>query len=69
MMRHIMQRYVDLGGVPSFEAAEAAVIANHPIGRLGHPEEIGGGVVYLCSSEASFVTGSEFVIDGGFTAV
>jgi len=55
--------------VPSREAAEAGVIAAHPIGRLGNPDEIGGGVVYLCSSAASFVTGSEFVIDGGFTAV
>ncbi len=69
MMHAIIDRYVQLGGVPSRQAAEAGVIAAHPIGRLGYPEEIGGGVVYLCSSEASFVTGSEFVIDGGFTAV
>ncbi len=69
MMHAIIDRYVELGAVPSREAAEAGVVAAHPIGRLGRPEEIGGGVVYLCSSEASFVTGSEFVIDGGFTAV
>jgi NAD(P)-dependent dehydrogenase (short-subunit alcohol dehydrogenase family) len=69
MMHAIIDRYVELGAVPSREAAEAGVIAAHPIGRLGYPEEIGGGVVYLCSAEASFVTGSEFVIDGGFTAV
>ncbi len=69
MMHAIIDRYVQLGGVSSREAAEAGVVAAHPIGRLGNPEEIGGGVVYLCSSEASFVTGSEFVIDGGFTAV
>lgn len=69
MMHAIIDRYVELGAVPSREAAEAAVVAAHPIGRLGHPEEIGGGVVYLCSPAASFVTGSEFVIDGGFTAM
>lgn len=46
-----------------------AIIAQHPIGRMGKPEEIGGGVVYLCSTAASFVTGCEFVIDGGFTSV
>ena len=69
MMHAIIDRYVQLGAVASREVAEAGVIAAHPIGRLGYPEEIGGGVVYLCSSEASFVTGSEFVIDGGFTAV
>jgi len=69
MMHAIIDRYVELGAVPSREVAEAGVVAAHPIGRLGDPEEIGGGVVYLCSSDASFVTGSEFVIDGGFTAV
>lgn len=69
MLHSMMQRYVDIGAVPTREVAEAAIIANHPIGRLGTPEEIGGGVVYLCSSDASFVTGSELVIDGGFTAI
>jgi NAD(P)-dependent dehydrogenase (short-subunit alcohol dehydrogenase family) len=69
MLDSMMQRYVDIGAVPAREVAEAAIVANHPIGRLGTPEEIGGGVVYLCSSAASFVTGSELVIDGGFTAI
>jgi NAD(P)-dependent dehydrogenase (short-subunit alcohol dehydrogenase family) len=69
MVRTMMDRYVELGMAESRAAAEAGVAAAHPIGRLGEPEEIGGGVVYLCSSAASFVTGSEFVIDGGFTAV
>jgi NAD(P)-dependent dehydrogenase (short-subunit alcohol dehydrogenase family) len=65
----MMQRYVDLGAVPSVQAAKAGIIAQHPIGRIAEPEEIGGGVVYLCSTAASFVTGSELVIDGGFTSV
>lgn len=39
-----------------------------PLGRLGTPEEIAYGVLYLASDEASFVTGSELVIDGGYTA-
>ncbi len=69
MMHTIMDRYVALGAVQTRAAAEAGVIAAHPLGRMGQPEEIGGGVVYLCSSAASFVTGSELVIDGGFTAV
>jgi NAD(P)-dependent dehydrogenase (short-subunit alcohol dehydrogenase family) len=69
MLRSMMQRYVDFGAVPSVQVAEAGIIAQHPIGRMGKPEEIGGGVVYLCSTAASFVTGSEFVIDGGFTSV
>lgn len=39
-----------------------------PMGRLGLPEEIAGGVAYLASDDASFVTGNELYIDGGFTA-
>ncbi len=39
-----------------------------PLGRIGTPEEIAYGVLYLASDEASFVTGSEVVIDGGRTA-
>ena len=42
--------------------------ALQPIGRLGEPDDIANGVLYLASDEASFVTGAELVIDGGFTA-
>ncbi|MEX2595270.1 MAG: glucose 1-dehydrogenase [Anditalea sp.] len=37
-----------------------------PIGRMGNPEEIAFLVLYLCSDEASFITGSDYPIDGGF---
>ncbi len=43
-------------------------IARVPLGRIGTPEEIAYGVLYLASDESSFVTGSELVIDGGRTA-
>ena len=39
-----------------------------PLARLGHPEDIAYGALYLASQESSFVTGAELVIDGGFTA-
>ena len=39
-----------------------------PLGRFGQPEEIAYGVVFLASDESAFVTGSELVIDGGWTA-
>jgi len=40
----------------------------HPIGRLGHPEEIAEAVLWLCSDKASFVTGQSLTADGGWTA-
>ena len=39
-----------------------------PLGRRGQPEEVAYGMLYLASDESSFVTGSELVIDGGWTA-
>ncbi len=42
--------------------------AAHPIGHVGEPDDIAFGIVYLASDEAKFVTGSELVIDGGYTA-
>lgn len=42
--------------------------ARHPVGHVGEPDDIAWGVVYLASDESKFVTGSELVIDGGYTA-
>ena len=39
-----------------------------PLGRYGHPEDVAYGVLFLASDESSFMTGSELVIDGGWTA-
>ncbi len=40
-----------------------------PIGRLGQPEEVAAGILYLASDESAFMTGAEFVLDGGITAM
>lgn len=69
MLGSIMDRYIELGASPSREVSVAAMEAAHPIGRMGRPDEMGGGVVYLCSEAASFVTCTEFVMDGGFSQV
>ena len=43
-------------------------ISRTPLGRMGTPEDIAAGILYLASDESAFVTGSELVIDGGMTA-
>lgn len=53
---------------PDLEAAKVAAGAAHPVGHMGEPDDIAWGVVYLASDEAKFVTGTELVIDGGYTA-
>ncbi len=59
----MVERAMDKGAV-----AEEQMIAIEPIGRLGKPEEIAAGVVWLFSDAASFVTGHSLTIDGGWTA-
>jgi NAD(P)-dependent dehydrogenase (short-subunit alcohol dehydrogenase family) len=49
-------------------AVKAMMVSRIPLGRYGQANEVAYGVVYLASDEASFVTGSELVIDGGWTA-
>ncbi|MFN8622641.1 MAG: SDR family oxidoreductase [Chloroflexota bacterium] len=55
-------------GLPDPEGQLAAWGADTILGRLGRPEEIAAGAVFLASDEASFVTGTSLVIDGGYTA-
>ena len=50
------------------KARLADMVRRIPMGRYGKPEEVAYAVIYLASNESSFVTGSELVVDGGWTA-
>ena len=47
------------------EELQQAMLANTPLGRLGDPEDVAGAVRFLCSDEASFITGEVLLVDGG----
>jgi 3(or 17)beta-hydroxysteroid dehydrogenase len=50
------------------EQTRSRLIASVPLGRMGRADEVAAMIVYLSSDESQFVTGAEFVIDGGMTA-
>jgi len=43
-----------------------ALSQSQPIGRMGKPEEVAALALFLCSDEASFITGTDYPMDGGF---
>ena len=63
----MVKGHLEQGG-GDVEARKRELNALHPLGRMGTPDDIAWGVVYLASDEARFVTGAELVIDGGYTA-
>jgi NAD(P)-dependent dehydrogenase (short-subunit alcohol dehydrogenase family) len=62
----MVENYLNAQADPA--AAKVLVEGLHPLGHLGEPADIAWGVVYLGSDESKFVTGTELVIDGGYTA-
>ncbi len=48
---------------------DAVAAPFHLLGRTGHPEEVASTVLFLCSDEASFITGTDIRVDGGYTAM
>ena len=59
-------RLLDMAADPVAE--RAALVARQPLGRLGTPHEVAELVAYLASDQASFVTGADWLIDGGIAA-
>jgi len=66
MVRQIAEVHEE---VETEQELKEMLLLQHPIGRLGDPEDIANGVRFLVSDDSSFMTGSELVIDGGYTSV
>lgn len=62
----MVQKAIDSSGNP--DQMRRRLEALHPVGHLGEVNDVAYGVLYLASDESTFVTGSELVIDGGYTA-
>ena len=56
-------------GAPSWEAFNTATNAEIPLGRLGAPQDIADAVLFLASDQSTYVTGTELLVDGGFTSI
>jgi NAD(P)-dependent dehydrogenase (short-subunit alcohol dehydrogenase family) len=61
-----LQGFFDAQDDPDAVAAGAAAAA--PVGRMGSPADVAGAVAYLASDDASFVTGTSILVDGGLMA-
>lgn len=64
----MVEHHLRDSGATDMDSAYAEIDKMHPLGHMGEPDDIAWGIVYLASEESKFVTGSELVIDGGYTA-
>ena len=68
MGRGALQRMIDRGLAKDETGARNVLNLMHPIGHMGQPEDVANAIAFLASDDAAFVTGSELVVDGGYTA-
>jgi NAD(P)-dependent dehydrogenase (short-subunit alcohol dehydrogenase family) len=60
---------LEKGGVSNYAEVKAHIISSHPMHRLGKPEEIAHGFIFLASDDSSFMTGTALEIEGGYLAL
>lgn len=68
MLSETLPEWTAVGWGDTNEETMEAVLNAHPIGRIGLASDVAKGILFLASDDSSFMTGSELVIDGGFTA-
>jgi len=68
MGQMVLEDFVEIGLAPDLEAAGAIILDMIPLSRLGSVTDIANITRFLASEEASYITGAEFVVDGGMTA-
>lgn len=59
---------VETMGKKESQEFETRIMSSIPMGKMGEARDIANGVLFLASEESSYMTGSELVIDGGYTA-
>ena len=63
----IWQRNLDAMEPSAAETYAEQIRHMHPVGRRGKPEDVAASVTFLCSTDASFITGTHLIVDGGVT--
>jgi 2-keto-3-deoxy-L-fuconate dehydrogenase len=67
LYRRAVENYCQRAG-EEIERAHMAEAKEQPLGRIGKPKEVANVIYFLCSDEASFITGATYAVDGGYTA-
>ena len=68
MCNQVCEHFVAMGLAETLEEATQAVESSTPMGKLGNVDEVAAAVTYLASDSASYVTGAELAVDGGWAA-